>query len=78
MKEQTIIHSVQLWEKITGRRAPYTVKHVDRSHKIVEKEGQWLTQMERTIENWGPEAHGYVRYRAKNIGFFFEKRSEKR
>jgi len=75
MEKQTFIHSVQLWEQITGKRAPYTVKQIDRSHKMSEKEIQWLTQMERTIENWNPEAHRYVRYRAKNIGFFFEKRS---
>jgi len=78
MDKQTLIHSVQLWEQITGKRAPYTVKQVDRSHKMSEKEIQWLTQMERTIENWNPEAHGYVRYRAKNISFFFEKRADKR
>ena len=72
--ERKLVHSVQLWEQITGKKAPYSVRHVDSSHRMSEKEIKWLQQMEQTIEEWSPEAHGYRRYRAKCIGYFFEKK----
>ena len=68
-----LVHSVQLWETVTGRKSRYSVKHVDSSHRLSEREVEFLQQMEKTIRDYNPEAHGYKYVgRAKFIGDFWE------
>jgi hypothetical protein len=67
-----LIHSVQLWEKITRKKAPYTAENIDSGKVLTEKQWRWVKDMMKTIDEWNPEKHGYRRYRAKFIGNFFE------
>jgi len=73
-----ILYSIELWEKITGKKAPRKYVRNDfkffrsSNSKITKKDYNWLMGIEKEIMAWHPEEKGYTMTSGKWFGHFFE------